>query len=286
MKPAPFQYHSPKTVADAVALLAQYAEDDGRILAGGQSLVPTMAFRLARPGHLIDINNVEGLDRIREEDGKLVIGATVRHAAFHEPVTAGPLGALLSTVVRSIAHYPIRQRGTFCGSLAHADPSSEWCCVAATLDAELVAKSKAGDRIIPAAEFFDGVMTTTLVEVEMLAEARLKLLPAGTKFGFREFSRRAGDFALSMALVTWREDGGVIVEARVGVGGCEPSPRRIAEAEAALNGQAPGEAAFAAAADAAASAVDPMEDVNTSADYRRDLVRTLVRRAAEDAASK
>jgi carbon-monoxide dehydrogenase medium subunit len=286
MKPAPFQYHAPKTLAEAVGLLADLAEHDGRVLAGGQSLVPTMAFRLARPGHLIDINNVAGLDAIAEADGKLTIGATVRHAAFHAPVTKGPLGGLLSAVVRNIAHYPIRQRGTFCGSLAHADPSSEWSCVAATLDAELVVESKAGQRVIPAAEFFDGVMTTTLAEVEILAAARLPLLAEGTRYGFREFSRRAGDFALSMALVAYTEKDGRIADARVGVGGAEPSPRRIAEAEAALNGQAPGEAAFAAAAEAASKAVDPMEDVNTSAAYRRDLVATLVRRALEDAASK
>jgi carbon-monoxide dehydrogenase medium subunit len=285
MKPAPFQYHAPKTVADAVALLAAHAGDDGRILAGGQSLVPTMAFRLARPAHLIDINNVEGLDRIAEAGGRLCIGATVRHAAFHKPVTAGPLGALLSAVVRHIAHYPIRQRGTFCGSLAHADPASEWCCVAAALDAELVARSARGERVIQAAAFFDGAMTTTLAEDELLAEARLPLLPEGTKFGFQEFSRRAGDFAIAMALVAFRVEGGRIADARIGIGGAEPAARRIAEAEAALNGAAPGADAFAAAADAAAAAMDPMEDVNTNAGYRRDLVRTLVRRALEDAAA-
>jgi carbon-monoxide dehydrogenase medium subunit len=285
MKPAPFQYHAPKTVADAVALLAAHAGDDGRILAGGQSLVPTMAFRLARPTHLIDINNVEGLDRIAEAGGRLCIGATVRHAAFHKPVTAGPLGALLSAVVRHIAHYPIRQRGTFCGSLAHADPASEWCCVAAALDAELVARSARGERTIPAAAFFDGAMTTTLAEDELLAEARLPLLPEGTKFGFQEFSRRAGDFAIAMALVAFRVEGGRIADPRIGIGGAEPAARRIAEAEAALDGAAPGQDAFAAAADAAAAAMDPMEDVNTNAGYRRDLVRTLVRRALEDAAA-
>ncbi|MPY70166.1 MAG: xanthine dehydrogenase family protein subunit M [Alphaproteobacteria bacterium] len=285
MKPAPFQYHAPKTVADAVALLAAHAGDDGRILAGGQSLVPTMAFRLARPAHLIDINNVEGLDCIAEAGGRLCIGATVRHAAFHKPVTAGPLGALLSAVVRHIAHYPIRQRGTFCGSLAHADPASEWCCVAAALDAELVARSARGERVIQAAAFFDGAMTTTLAEDELLAEARLPLLPEGTKFGFQEFSRRAGDFAIAMALVAFRVEGGRIADARIGIGGAEPAARRIAKAEAALDGAAPGKDAFAAAADAAAAAMDPMEDVNTSAGYRRDLVRTLVRRALEDAAA-
>ena len=116
-------------------MLAEVAPDDGRVLAGGQSLVPIMAFRLARPAHLVDINGVAALDRLAGQGGKLAIGACVRHAAFHKPVVEGPLGRLLATVVRHIAHHPIRTRGTFCGSLAHADPASEWCLVAATLDA-------------------------------------------------------------------------------------------------------------------------------------------------------
>lgn len=285
MKPASFTYHSPSSVDEAVALLAEHAGEDGRILAGGQSLVPTMAFRLARPGHLIDINGIDDLKKIAVEGGQLVIGAGVRHAAFHKPVTEGPLGALLSRVVQDIAHFPIRMRGTFCGSLAHADPASEWCTVAATLDAEMVARSASGERRIPAAEFFESVMTTALAEDEMLVEARLPVLAENTKFGFNEFSRRAGDFAIAMALVTWQDDGGKIANAHIGVGGAEDRPRRIAEAEAALNGQAPGDDAFRAAADAAAGAVDAMEDHTTSAAYRRDLVRTMVRRALEQSAA-
>jgi aerobic carbon-monoxide dehydrogenase medium subunit len=123
MKPASFRYHAPKTVDEAVALLAEVAQDDGRVLAGGQSLVPTMAFRLAKPAHLVDINGVKALDCISVAGGKLAIGACVRHSAFHKPVCDGPLGKLLAEVVRHIAHYPIRNRGTFCGSLAHADPA-------------------------------------------------------------------------------------------------------------------------------------------------------------------
>ncbi len=283
MKPAAFEYHAPTTVDEAVALLAKYAPEDGRILAGGQSLVPTMAFRLARPAHLVDINNVAGLDRISVDGGMLKIGACVRHAAFHKPVCDGPLGSLLSTVVRHIAHYPIRMRGTFCGSLAHSDPASEWCMTAAALDATMVAKSTRGERSISAADFFQGVMTTALAEDEMLIEVRLPLLPDDTKAGFCEFNRRAGDFAIAMALVTYRIEGGRIVNPHVAVGGAEDRPRRIAQAEAALAGQAPVDAAFRAAASAASGAVDPMEDINTSAEYRRDLVATMVRRALENA---
>jgi carbon-monoxide dehydrogenase medium subunit len=268
-----------------VAALGEVAPEDGRILAGGQSLVPTMAFRLARPAHLVDINGVGGLDRLAVEGNELVIGACVRHAAFHRPVVDGSLGKLLTTVVRDIAHYPIRQRGTFCGSLAHADPASEWCLVAATLDASLIVMSTRGTRTIAADNFLAGIMTTALEADELLAEVRLPVLPNDTKFGFYEFNRRAGDFAIAMVLATYRLQDGVMADARIGVGGAEDRSRRIAKAEQALDGQPPSSDAFRAAADAAAAAVDPMEDHNTSADYRRDLVATLTVRALERASA-
>src|SRR5271169_6534649 len=141
MKPASFVRHVPRTLDEAVKILSRVAPQDGRVLAGGQSLVPIMAFRLAKPAHLVDINEVAGLDKITSDGKTLSIGACVRHAAFHRPVTDNPLGRLLTAVARHIAHYPIRMRGTFCGSLAHADPSAEWCLVAATLDATMTAKS-------------------------------------------------------------------------------------------------------------------------------------------------
>ncbi|MBK19990.1 MAG: hypothetical protein CMM52_14250 [Rhodospirillaceae bacterium] len=285
MKPAAFEYHAPTTVDEAVALLAEHAPNDGRILAGGQSLVPTMAFRLARPTHLIDINNVGELGKISIEGETLRIGATVRHAQFHTPVCDGVLGQLLTDVVAHIAHYPIRQRGTFCGSVAHSDPASEWCMVSATLDATMVAQSSSGERLIPAAEFFETVMTTTLNEDELLREVRIPVLSDDTVYGFEEFNRRAGDFAISMTLVTYRLEGGKIADPHIGVGGAEDRPRRISEAEAVLTGQTPSDEIFRAAADAAAAAIDPMEDHATNAQYRRDLTATLVRRALEKAAS-
>jgi carbon-monoxide dehydrogenase medium subunit len=260
------------------------APEDGRILAGGQSLVPIMAFRMARPAHLVDINEVTGLDKLAVESGKLIVGARVRHAAFHKAAAPGPLGALLTTVARNIAHYPIRMRGTMCGSLANADPASEWCLTAATLDAEMVAKSVNGERVIPAQAFFEGIMSTALADNELLAEVRLPLLPDGARFGFNEFSRRAGDFAMSASLIVYELKGGKIANPRVGVGGAEPHPRRIPEAEQSLAGQAPDDSVFRAAAEAAASAIDPLEDPQTSADYRRDLVRAVVRRALEASA--
>jgi carbon-monoxide dehydrogenase medium subunit len=286
MKPAAFRYHAPKTIEEAVALLAQYAPDDGRILAGGQSLVPTMAFRLARPQHLVDINGVAGLDRLASENGRLVIGAGVRHQAFQLPVVPAPLGDLLAAVMRHIAHYPIRTRGTFCGSVAHADPSSEWCLVAATLGAEMVARSTRGTRIIAAADYFQGIMTTALAGDELLAEVRLPLLSAATRWGFYEFNRRAGDFAMGMALVAFEIHDGVIAAPHVGVGGAESFPRRIPEAEALLAGEPPGAPAFTAAAAAAAEAIDPLTDAQTDAIYRRELVATVTRRALEQAAAR
>ena len=281
MKPASFVRHVPKTIGEALSILAEVASKDGRVLAGGQSLVPIMAFRMARPAHLVDINEIAELDKLAVENGKLIVGARVRHAAFHHPKLDGPLGRLLAKVVQSIAHYPIRMRGTMCGSLAHADPASEWCLTAATLDAEIVARRKDGERVIPAQEFFQGIMTTALAEDELLAEVRYPLLPQDAKFGFYEVCRRAGDFAMVAALATYRLDGKVIAGVRVGVGGAEARPRRIAEAEAALNGSIPGDAAFAAAAEAAAGAIDPLEDAQTTAEYRRDLVRAVVQRALQ-----
>ncbi len=281
MKPAPFVRHVPRTLDEALTILSQVAGEDGRVLAGGQSLVPIMAFRLAKPAHLVDINEVEGLDKVSSDGKMLSIGACVRHAAFHKPVVDGPLGKLLTFVARHIAHYPIRVRGTFCGSLAHADPASEWCLTAATLDATMIAKSTRGTREIKVADYFDGIMSTTLAEDELLAEVRLPVLASDTKFGFNEFNRRAGDFAMASSLVTYRLQGGKIIDAHVGVGGAEPSPRRIKEAEATLNGQAPGDTAFLSAAEAASKAVDPLEDHQTDAAYRRDLVRAVVRRALE-----
>jgi len=285
MKPAPFHYHAPKTIEEAVATLARVAPDDGRVLAGGQSLVPTMAFRLARPRHLVDINGVAALARLAVEGEKLCIGACVRHAAFERPVAKGPLGELLTEVVHHIAHRPIRARGTFCGSIAHADPASEWCLVAAVLDAEMVARRARGEHVIAAKDFFDAIMTTALEDNELLTEVRLPLLSADTRFGFYEFNRRAGDFAIAMALVTYRLKDSKIAEPRVALGGVEAFPRRIANAEAALDGRAPNADAFAAAADAAAKAVDPLDDALNTADYRRGLVRTVVLRALERAAA-
>jgi carbon-monoxide dehydrogenase medium subunit len=282
MKPAPFAYHAPGEVAEAVELLEKFG-DDGRILAGGQSLVPMMAFRVATPPNLIDINRIAALDYMSADDAELAVGALTRHAAFHRQAVDGPLGTLLAGVVRHIAHFPIRTRGTMCGSIAHADPASEWCLVAVTLDATIVAQGQSGRREIPAAEFFQGIMTTALDDGEMLVEVRWPLLDAEQRAGFYEFSRRAGDFAVAMSAAVLRVVDGRITEARVGLGGVEAQPRRMHAAEAVLRGEAPGDAVFRAAAEAAAVIVDPLEDLQADALYRRELTSVVIRRALERA---
>lgn len=283
MKPAPFTYHLARNVEHAVTLLGELAPVGGRVLAGGQSLVPLMAFRLAQPAHLIDINRVPDFGVLSVTNGALCIPATVRHAAFERPDVPHPLGPLLAEVARHIAHVPIRARGTFCGSLAHADPSAEWPLVFATLGGEAVARSVRGERVIAAKDWFRDIMTTTLAEDEVLVEARLPLPPVDAGAGFCEISRRAGDYAMAMALGVFRIESGKIRAPRIGVGGAEPVPRRMTDAEAVLAGAPPTDDTFRAAADIAADAIAPMEDVQVSAALRRDLVRAVVRRALQAA---
>jgi carbon-monoxide dehydrogenase medium subunit len=282
MKPVSFKYFAPRTVDDALDLLAMHGEE-GKILAGGQSLVPAMNFRLARPASLIDINRIDALDYVREEGGELRIGALARHTRFEAPVTGGALSTFLPRVARHIGHPPIRYRGTFCGSMAHADPASEWCLLVATLDAELVIVSRRGQRSVRPNEYFVGALTTTLEPDELLTEIRLSLLDDGWRTGFAEFSRRAGDYALAMCAAFLRFEDGRIVEARIGVGGATDRPLRIAAAEAVLTGTDGGPSIVREAGKIAAETIEPLEDIQASAGYRRDLVRAMVRRALDQA---
>src|SRR5271170_4068805 len=239
MKPAAFLYLAPRSRAEA-------HDDDGKLLAGGQSLVPAMNFRLARPAVLIDINRVPDLSTIARDGASLRIGALSRHARFERPVTDGPLGALLPEVARHIAHTPIRARGTFGGSLAHADPASEWCALALALNATIVAESKAGARTIAAADFFRSIFTTALKADELLTEIRLPWLSADWRCGFAEYSRRAGDFALAMAVVALRLEQGVIREASIALGGVGATPLPAVGAARLLLGATPSDALLAA----------------------------------------
>jgi aerobic carbon-monoxide dehydrogenase medium subunit len=283
MKPAAFSYFAPKTLAEALDILARSAPD-GRVLAGGQSLVPAMNFRLARPETLVDINRIPGLAEIRTVDGKLAIGALVRHARFEQPVADGPLAVLLPKVARHIAHLPIRLRGTFVGSIAHADPAAEWCTLAVGLDADIIVESASLARTIPADAFFKSMFTTDLNEGEMIIEVRLPRLGTGWHCGFEEFSRRAGDFAIVAALTLLHIDHGEIADARIALGGVINRPVRSRQAESVLAGEKPSPELFREAARQASQEFEPLGDIHGSAEYKRDLVAVMVRRALEQAA--
>jgi len=284
MKPAPFVYHRPSSVSEMLALLEEHG-DDAKVLAGGQSLVAAMNFRLARPSMLIDANQLAELSAVKVDGDHLVIGALTRHAAFHKPVVDHPIGHLLSRVVRFIAHYPIRQRGTFGGSLCHADPASEWCLVATVLDAEMLIESSSAKRRVPAREFFKGTFTTTLKSNELLTHIRLPLGNRALKGGFYEFSRRAGDFALAMALVTLECDGPRIKAARLGLGGVADRALRLDALEAKLVGQNADESTFKAIAAEASNSITPTSDIHGSTEYRKDLIKAVLSRALCEAAT-
>ena len=283
MKPAPFAYHRPRTVEEATRLLATYA-DDARVLAGGQSLVPAMALRMARPAHLIDIGGIEALDNLEERDGALIVGAGVTHdRIIRAQLISSPLGLVLRRVGKHIAHHPIRVRGTMAGSLANADPAAEWCLVAAALGANVTAASARGTRAIAAEALFDGIMSTTLQPDELLVDIRFDLMPEDALWGFFEFSRRVGDYALAMCLATYELENGRIVRPKVGLGAVEARARRMGEVEAMLVGQAPDAELFEDAARCASQIIDPLEDPQADAAYRRHLTHTAVARALRHA---
>jgi carbon-monoxide dehydrogenase medium subunit len=282
VKPAPFAYRAPTTVEEAVDVLA--AEGDrAKVLAGGQSLVPAMNLRLARPEVVVDINRIDGAGDVRVEDGTVTIGPLVRHAALARNEVPGGLGRLLAETAVLVGHAPIRERGTFCGSLAHADPAAEWCTLVTALGGEMVARRAAGERRIPADAFFETVFTTALEPDELLVEARLPLLGPTWRHGVAEHSRRAGDFALAVAVALVDVHEGRIGAARIAVGAVSGRPLRLPGAEAVLVGQVPTPELLRAAAAAAAGSVEPHGDLHGSAAYRRQLAGVVVRRAVERA---
>lgn len=280
MKPAPFDYVRAGSVAEATAALRQ-AGEEGKILAGGQSLLPLMNFRLARPEVLIDIGGLRELSGLRPRNGQVSVGALTRHLDLERCQLAGPLGTLLRTAASHVGHLPIRTRGTFGGSVAHADPSAEWCLLTALLDGSVTAVSAAGERQIAARDFFETIFTTTLAPDELLTAVTLPALGEEYRVAVAEFARRAGDFAVVAVMVACPVRAGVLGEARVCLGGVADRPVRSAAAEAVLTGKPVSAATFAAAAEAAAAATAPPADIHGSAQYRRDLVRVLVQRALE-----
>jgi aerobic carbon-monoxide dehydrogenase medium subunit len=284
MKPAPFSYHRARSADEAVSLLAELG-DDAKLLAGGQSLVAMMNFRLARPEALVDISRLAELRYVRGDGGGMRIGALALHRDLERLAGPGLLAGfgLLPRAARYIGHYAIRASGTFGGSIAHADPAAEWCMAALLFDAEIVARGPGGERVIAAGDFFTGFLETALSPDEMIVEVRLPApRPAAA---ICEFARRHGDFAIVAVAASVDREDGVCRDARVVLGGVAGTVQRATGAEAALIGSSLDPAAIEAAAHEAAAGTDPPGDIHGSAEYRRRLVRVLTERALGEAAA-
>lgn len=279
MKLPQFEYACPATIAEAVALLSE-REGHAKPIAGGQSLMPMMAFRIAQPALLVDLRKVEGLSEIKVSSDGVRIGALVRWRDIGENSQLTRAHPLLKAAISHVAHYQIRNRGTVGGSLAHADPAAEMPGIAVTCEAEISVMGMAGARILKAADFFLGALTTALRPDEIITEVRLPPWPAERRWGFEEFARRRGDFAMAGVAAFYDLDkAGKASNAHVGVIGVGDRPRRLGPAELALNGRIVDQATLARVATAASAAVEPQDDIHASAAYRRALVGTLVERA-------
>ncbi|MCB1713505.1 MAG: xanthine dehydrogenase family protein subunit M [Candidatus Competibacteraceae bacterium] len=283
MKPASFHYHAPTTLDDVLQLLALHG-DEAKLLAGGQSLVPAMNVRLAQPTHLIDINALTALAGVTESDEYIRIGALTRHHDVARAPLVRERLPILAEAERHIAHYAIRQRGTFGGSLCHADPAAEWPLMAALLDAELCAVSPQGMRQIAAQDFFQSVYTTALAADELLLHADIMPLAPNEAWAYRQISRRAGDFAIVAVAVTLRLDGDKISAVRMALGGVSDRPVRLTAQEQASLSAVPDAAWISGLASETATQLQRVnEDIHADAEYRRDLVRYLLTQALEDA---
>ncbi len=278
MKPGIFRYHRPATLDDALALLAEYG-DSAKAIAGGQSLVPMMNLRLARPAEIVDLGNLPGLDVVRETAGFLEIGALARHQALADAELVQRCCPLLAEAAATIGHYAIRQRGTLGGSLAHADAAAQLPLVAITLGAEIEVASRRGRRRVAASDFFISVMTTALEPDELIVAARFPVAAAHESQALQLFNRRTGDYALVGVAASLCLRSGQIECLRLGVGAVEPVPVLMAELCARQQGRRADAAWVAEVAAAAPAALQIMDDVRIPAQYRRELVETLIARA-------
>ena len=284
MKLPPFEYACPTSVSEAVALLASH-EGEAKPLAGGQSLVPMMAFRVASPSLVVDLRKLAELRQIKISDESVTLGAMVRWREILDDARLRTVQPLLVAAVEHVAHYQIRNRGTVGGSIAHADPAAEMPGIVLTCDAKIAVTGKAGARVIDAANFFEGPLMTALKPDEIITEIRLPAWPAKRRFGFQEFARRRGDFALAAALLFYDDDGGKVRNAHVGAIGVADTPVRLPAVEQVLNGSAIDEATIAKAEAAASASVDPHDDIHASGAYRKALVGVMVERALRAAAA-
>ncbi len=277
MKLSPFAFTRAESLDHALDLLGEL--DDAKVLAGGQSLIPLMAFRLAAPAHLIDVSELRETRYVRSDQTGLAVGGTTRHAEL-ETATLGPKWNAFVDALPLIGHLPIRTRGTVGGSIAHADPTAELPLLACTFDATIVVQSREGQRELPAADFFRGTMTTALDPTELVVEIRFPDPPAGTISAFEEFSERAGDFALaSVCVAAARDEAGVCTWIRVGLGAVASTPVRSPAAEAAYLGSRLDSAASDAACAALAQEIRPRGGLHAPAEYRAELAAVLLRRA-------
>jgi carbon-monoxide dehydrogenase medium subunit len=285
MKLPPFDYACPATIPEAVQLLASH--DDAKAIAGGQSLMPMLAFRLAHPTLLVDLRRLGELRGIRISDRGVVLGAMVRWRDILDDARLATAHPLLKAAVAHVAHYQIRNRGTVGGSIAHADPAAEMPGIVMTCDAEIAVVGKSGARVIQAADFFQGPLMTALTSDEIITEIRLPAWPARRRWGFQEFARRRGDFAMAGAAVFYDPDeSGRARNAHAGAIGVADRPLRLGGVEDALNGQVVDEATIAKAEAAASAMVDPPDDIHASGAYRRALVGTMVERALKNAVAR
>jgi len=285
MKPVAFAYHAPATVEDAIALLTRYG-GEAKLLAGGQSLMPLLNFRLSRPAALVDLNAIPSLAYIREKDGEVRFGAMTRQRTIEFSPLVRQRLPLLTEATALVGHLPIRTRGTIGGSLAHADPSAEYPAVLAALDGTVVVRSPRGERALQPSELFQSYLTTCLGPDEILVEVRLPAMAAGAGFAFEEFSRRHGDFAIVGIAAMLVGDGQHCATARLATAGAGPVPMRLRSAEEILEHDGLSEAAVEAAARRAAELVEPDSDIHASAAYRRNLTRVLTGRALRRAKAR
>jgi carbon-monoxide dehydrogenase medium subunit len=285
MKLPPLEYTCPNSLSEAIALLASH--DDAKAIAGGQSLMPMMAFRIATPTLLVDLRKLSELRGIKIATDGVRLGALVRWRDILDDQRLATAHPLLQAAVTHVAHYQIRNRGTVGGSIAHADPAAEMPGIVVTCDAEISVVGKSGQRKIAAGDFFIGTLTTTLEPDEIVTEIKLPAWPTGRRWGFQEFARRRGDFAMAAAGLFYDPDAsGKASNAHVGIIGVGDLPLRLGEVEAVINGHVVDEATMARAAEVTSATVNAQQDIHASAAYRRSLAGTMVERALRDAAAR
>jgi len=284
MKPASFEYHAPTTVDEALALL-QANGPDCRVLAGGQTLIPMMNFRLASPPVIVDLNRIPDLAYIKDQGDSICIGAMTRQRTIGFSAVVADKLPVLTAAIKLVGHLPTRSRGTIGGSIANADPAAELPMVLQVLDGAVVVRGPRGQRSIAASDLFQGAMTTSIASDEILVEVRLPVMPAGAGFAIEEFARRHGDFAIAAVIAVILREGRGCARARIATAGVSSHSERLRATEQILEQRGLGEDAIAQAAEAAAAAVEPLSDRQASAAYRRQLTQVLTERAVRRAAA-